>query len=115
MSRADGWSASGSCRHDRPMSGEALRRTAGPGSGPGGAPTAIALSPILSARYRSRDLERIRAAAPGARLVTVSIEGQADGPLDDVEVMLRGWLTSDAFDRLLVRAPHLSWVHSATS
>ena len=59
--------------------------TAGPGSGPDGAPTAIALSPILSARYRSRDLERIRAAAPGARLVTVSIEGLADGPLDDVD------------------------------
>jgi phosphoglycerate dehydrogenase-like enzyme len=73
------------------------------------------LSPILSARYRSRDLERIRAAAPGARLVTVSVEGLADGPLDDVEVMLRGWLTSEAFDRLLARAPHLSWVHSATS
>jgi len=91
------------------------RSTAGPGSGPGGAPTAIALSPILSARYRSRDLERIRAAAPGARLVTVSVEGLADGPLDDVEVMLRGWLSSDAFDRLLVRAPRLSWVHSATS
>lgn len=89
--------------------------TAGPGSGPGGAPTAIALSPILSARYRSRDLERIRAAAPGARLVTVSIEGLADGPLDDVEVMLRGWLNSDAFDRLLARAPRLAWVHSATS
>ena len=88
---------------------------AGPGSGPGGAPTGIALSPILSARYRSRDLERIRAAAPGARLVTVSIEGLADGPLDDVEVMLRGWLLPDAFDRLLVRAPRLSWVHSATS
>ena len=75
----------------------------------------IALSPILSARYRSRDLERIRAAAPGARLVTVSIEGLADGPLDDVEVMLRGWLNSDAFDRLLTRAPKLAWVHSATS
>jgi phosphoglycerate dehydrogenase-like enzyme len=89
--------------------------TAGPGSGPGGAPTAIALSPILSARYRARDLERIRAAAPGARLVTVSIEGLADGPLDDVEVMLRGWLKSDAFDRLLARAPRLAWVHSATS
>jgi phosphoglycerate dehydrogenase-like enzyme len=73
------------------------------------------LSPILSARYRSRDLERIRAAAPGARLVTVSVEGLADGPLDDVEVMLRGWLSSDAFDRLLARAPHLAWVHSATS
>jgi phosphoglycerate dehydrogenase-like enzyme len=87
----------------------------GPGSGPDGAPTAIALSPILSARYRSRDLERIRAAAPGARLVTVSVEGLADGPLDDVEVMLRGWLSSDAFDRLLARAPRLAWVHSATS
>lgn len=90
-------------------------RSAGPGGGPGGAPTAIALSPILSARYRSRDLERIRAAAPGARLVTVSAEGLADGPLDDVEVMLRGRLSSDAFDRLLVRAPRLAWVHSATS
>jgi phosphoglycerate dehydrogenase-like enzyme len=89
--------------------------TAGPGSGPGGAPTAIALSPILSARYRSRDLEKIRAAAPGARLVTVSVEGLADGPLDEVEVMLRGWLSSDAFDRLLARAPRLAWVHSATS
>ena len=89
--------------------------SAGPGRGPGGAPTAIALSPILSARYRSRDLERIRAAAPGAQLVTVSVEGLADGPLDDVEVMLRGWLSSDAFDRLLARAPHLAWVHSATS
>ena len=75
---------------------------------PGGAPTAIALSPILSARYRAGDLERIRAAAPGARLVTVSVEGLADGPLDDVEVMLRGWLGPDAFDRLLARAPRLS-------
>jgi hypothetical protein len=41
--------------------------------------------------------------------------GLADGPLDDVEVMLRGWLSSDAFDRILARAPRLSWVHSATS
>ena len=88
---------------------------AGPGSGPGGAPSAIALSPILSARYRARDLERIRAAAPGARIVTVSAEGLADASLDDVEVMLRGWLSSDAFDRILARAPRLSWVHSATS
>ena len=45
----------------------------------------------------------------------VSVEGLADGPLDDVEVMLRGWLSSEAFDRLLARAPRLSWVHSATS
>jgi len=29
--------------------------------------------------------------------------------------MLRGWLKSDAFDRLLARAPRLAWVHSATS
>jgi len=43
------------------------------------------------------------------------VEGLADGPLDDVEVMLRGWITSDAFDRILARAPRLSWVHSATS
>ena len=91
------------------------RRTAGPGRGPGGAPIAIALSPILAARYRARDLDRIRDAAPGSRLVTLSVEGLADGPLEDVEVLLRGWLSGDAFDRLLARAPNLSWVHSATT
>jgi phosphoglycerate dehydrogenase-like enzyme len=91
------------------------RRAAGPGRGPGGAPTAIALTAILSARYRTRDLERIRAAAPGAHLVNVSVEGLADGPLDDVEVLLRGWLSADAFDRLLVRTPRLVWVHSASA
>jgi phosphoglycerate dehydrogenase-like enzyme len=89
--------------------------SAGPGRGHAGAPVAIALSPILSARYRGRDLERIRAAAPGARLVTVSIEGLADGPLDDVEVLLRGFLSAEAFDRLLARSPRLSWVHSASA
>jgi phosphoglycerate dehydrogenase-like enzyme len=94
--------------------GRAASRS-GPGSGPNGAPTAIALSPILSARFRSRDIERIRAAAPGARIVTVSVDGLADGPLDGVEVMLRGWLNSDAFDRILARAPRLTWVHSASS
>jgi phosphoglycerate dehydrogenase-like enzyme len=92
-----------------------VRTTAGPGGGPGGAPLAIALSPILAARYRARDLERIRDAAPGARLVTLSVEGLADGPLDDVEVLLRGWLSAEAFDRLLARAPRLSWVHSASA
>ena len=91
------------------------RNAAGPGPGPAGAPSAIALSPILSARYRGRDLERIRAAAPGARLVTVSIEGLADGPLDDVEVLLRGFLSAEAFDRILARAPRLAWVHSASA
>ncbi len=97
------------------MTEPAIRTVAGPGHGPQGVPAAIALSPILSARYRARDLERIRAAAPGARLVTVSVEGLADGALDDVEVLLRGWLSAEAFDRLLARAPRLAWVHSASA
>lgn len=93
----------------RPMSGP------GPGSGPGGVPAAIALTPILSARYRAQDLEAIRAAAPGARLVTIGFDGRPDGPLDDVEVMLRGRLPAETFDRILGRAPSLRWVHSATA
>jgi phosphoglycerate dehydrogenase-like enzyme len=98
------------------MSGIApLRRVAGPGSGPGGVPRAIAVSPILSARVRARDLDRIRAVAPAARIVNLSVDGLADGPIEDVEVLLRGWLHAEAFDRLLARAPKLSWVHSATS
>jgi phosphoglycerate dehydrogenase-like enzyme len=92
-----------------------VRTTAGPGRGPNGVPLAIAVSPILSARVRPADLERIQAAAPGSRIVNLSVEGLADGPVDDVEVLLRGWLVAEAFDRLLVRAPHLTWVHSATS
>ena len=90
-------------------------RSPGPGAGPGGVPTAIALTPILSARYRARDLEVIRAAAPGARLVTIGFDGHPDGPLDDVEVMLRGRLPAETFDRILARAPELRWVHSATA
>ena len=90
-------------------------RTPGPGTGPGGVPTAIALTPILSARYRSRDLDAIRAAAPGSRIVTVGFDGHPDGSLDDVEVMLRGRLPAETFDRILARAPALRWVHSATA
>lgn len=92
-----------------------MRASAGPGRGPGGVPLAIAVSPILSARIRPQDLEQIRAAAPGSRIVNLSVEGLADGPVDDVEVLLRGWLVAEAFDRLLARAPNLAWVHSATS
>jgi len=87
----------------------------GPGRGPGGVPSAIALSPVLAARYRPEDLAAIRAAAPGSRLVTLSREGLADGPLDDVEVLLHGWLAADAYERLLARAPDLRWVHSAAA
>ncbi len=92
-----------------------MRSTAGPGRGPNGVPLAIAVSPILSARIRARDLERIQSVAPGSRIINLSVEGLADGPVDDVEVLLRGWLVAEAFDRLLVRAPGLTWVHSATS
>jgi len=87
----------------------------GPGTGPGGVPVAIALTPILAARYRTRDIEAIRAAAPGARIVTIGFDGHPDGPLDDVEVMLRGRLPAEMFDRILARAPSLRWVHSATA
>ena len=88
--------------------------TTDPGAG-GRTPRAIAVSPILSARVRAADLDRIREASPGTRIVNLSIEGHADGPVDDVEILLRGWLSSEAFDRLLAHAPDLRWVHSATS
>jgi len=78
-------------------------------------PAAVALTPILSARYRSSDLARIREAAPGTRIVTVSLEGLADAALDDVEALLRGPLPAPVFDRLLARCPNLRWVHSATA
>ncbi len=87
----------------------------GPGTGPGGVPVAIAVTPILAARYRTQDLEAIRAAAPGARIVTIGFDGHPDGPLDDVEAMLRGRLPAETFDRILARMPALRWVHSATA
>jgi phosphoglycerate dehydrogenase-like enzyme len=88
---------------------------AGAGAGAGRVPAAIALTPILSGRYRAADLERIRAAAPGAHLVSVSREGLADDDLSQVEAMLRGPLPAAIFDRLLARCPNLRWVHSATA
>jgi len=91
------------------------QRYSGPGSGPDGVPAAIGLSPILSARYREKDVERIAAAAPGSRLINLSLEGLADGDLDDIEVLLRGPLPTNVFDRILARAPRLMWVHSATA
>jgi phosphoglycerate dehydrogenase-like enzyme len=60
-------------------------------------------------------LARIREAAPGTRIVTVSLEGRADAALGDVEVLLRGPLPAAIFDRLLARCPNLRWVHSATA
>ncbi len=97
------------------MTGPSLGGSPGPGSGPGGVPRAIALSPILAARYRPADVARIAAAAPGSRLVMLSREGLADGPVEDVEVLLHGFLAPDAYERLLARAPSLRWVHSASA
>ncbi len=88
-----------------------------PARGPriGGVPAAIGLSPILRSRYGPEDLERIRAAAPGTRLVSVAPDGSADGPLDDVEVLLRGsGLGGETLERVLSRAPLVSWIHSAS-
>ncbi|MGI8702972.1 MAG: D-2-hydroxyacid dehydrogenase [Candidatus Limnocylindrales bacterium] len=86
------------------------------GSLSGGVPAAIALTPILSARYHAEHLALIREAAPGARLVNVSLEGLADdADLEEVEVVLRGPMQAEVFDRLLVRCPRIRWVHSATA
>ena len=97
------------------MSATIVTRTSGPGSGPQGVPAAIGLTPILSARYKPEHLARIADAAPASRLVTLSVEGLADGDLSDIEVLLRGPLPQQVFDRLLVRLPRLMWVHSATA
>ena len=97
------------------MTGVEARPAAVGGGEATGVPPAIALSPILSARYRRRDLDAIAAASPGSRLVSVSLEGLADGDLSDVEVLLRGPLPTLVFDRLLSRCPRLRWVHSATA
>lgn len=90
--------------------------TAGPGHGPGGSPSAIAISPVLTGRDAFGSMrEKILEAAPGARLIPVSAEGVADEPLDDVEVLLRGWsLGGDPLDRLVGRAPRLRWIHSVS-
>src|SRR3954466_3043106 len=101
---------------DRDMSATmAASRTSGPGSGADGVPAAVGLSPILSARYKPEHIAPITDATPGSRIVTVSLEGLADGDLSDVEVLLRGPMPQSIFDRLLGRCPRLMWVHSATA
>lgn len=87
----------------------------GPGHGPEGSPLAIAISPVLTGRDAFGSMrERILEVAPGTRLIPVSAEGVVDEPVDEVEVLLRGWsLGGDALDRLVGRAPRLRWIHSA--
>jgi phosphoglycerate dehydrogenase-like enzyme len=96
------------------MSADKIAGLVGPGHGPGGSPLAIAISPVLTGRdaYGAMS-DRILAAAPGARLIPVSADGVADEPLDQVEVLMRGWsLGGDHLDRFVGRAPRLRWIHS---
>ncbi len=88
----------------------------GPGHGPGGSPLAIAISPVLTGRDAYGSMrEKILEAAPGTRLIPVSAEGVADEPLDDAEVLLRGWsLGGDPLDRLVGRAARVRWIHSVS-
>jgi len=88
----------------------------GPGHGPGGAPLAIAISPVLTGRDDYAAMRKqILEASPGSRLIPVSADGVADEPVDEVEVLLRGWsLGGDALDRLVGRAPKLRWIHSVS-
>jgi phosphoglycerate dehydrogenase-like enzyme len=98
------------------MSSDTTAATVGPGHGPNGSPLAIAMSQVFAGRDASAAMrERILAAAPGTRLVGVSAEGLTDEPLDDVEVLLRGWsLDGEQLDRLVGRAPKLRWIHSVS-
>ena len=88
----------------------------GPGHGPDGSPLAIAISPVLTGRDAFGDMrERILQVAPGTRLIPVNADGIADEPLDEVEVLLRGWtLGGDQLDRFIGRAPRLRWIHSVS-
>ena len=88
----------------------------GPGHGPGGSPQAIAISPVLTGRDAFSSMrEKILEAAPGTRVIPVSADGIADEPMDEVEVLLRGWsLGGDPLDRLVGRAPRLRWIHSVS-
>jgi len=98
------------------MSADTTRAPLGPGHGPDGSPLAIAMSPVFAGMDASAAMRaNILAAAPGARLVGISAEGLTDEPLDDVEVLLRGWsLGGEQLDRLVGRAPKLRWIHSVS-
>jgi phosphoglycerate dehydrogenase-like enzyme len=88
----------------------------GPGHGPNGSPLAIAISPVLTGRDAFSSMrDRILAVAPETRLIPVNAEGVADEPVDEVEVLLRGWsLGGDQLDRFVGRAPKLRWIHSVS-
>ncbi len=76
---------------------------------------AIAITPILSARHRARDLERIATAWPDGPFVMVATDGRADGPLDTVQVLFAGALSAEGLERIVGRSPNLRWIHSAAA
>jgi phosphoglycerate dehydrogenase-like enzyme len=98
------------------MSAQNVGAVVGPGHGPGGSPLAIGISPVLTGRDAFGAMRRkILDAAPGSRLIPVSAEGIADEPIDEVEVLMRGWsLGGDALDRFVGRASKLRWIHSVS-
>jgi phosphoglycerate dehydrogenase-like enzyme len=98
------------------MSAQDMNGVVGPGHGPGGSPLAIAISPVLTSRDAFDSMRRkILDASPGSRLIPVSAEGVADDPVDQVEVLMRGWsLGGDALDRFVGRASKLRWIHSVS-
>jgi phosphoglycerate dehydrogenase-like enzyme len=98
------------------MSVESVGGMIGPGRGPGGSPRAIGMSPVLTGRDDFAVLlDKILAAAPGATLIPLSPEGVADEPVEEMEVLLRGWsLGGEALDRLVGRTPRLRWIHSVS-
>lgn len=93
-----------------------VNRIVGPGRGPGGSPLAIGISPVLTGRDAFDAMRRkILEAAPGSRLIPVSAEGFADEPVDEVEVLLRGWsLGGEGLDRFVGRSSRLRWIHSVS-
>jgi phosphoglycerate dehydrogenase-like enzyme len=98
------------------MGAQNVNGVVGPGHGPGGSPLAIAISPVLTGRDAFASMRRkILDASPGSRLIPVSAEGVADDPVDQVEVLMRGWsLGGDALDRFVGRASKLRWIHSVS-
>ncbi len=76
-----------------------------------GSALTVAVTPVLM-RYRASDIERMREAVPGAHIVEVAADGSAAAPLDDAQVLLRGAISTDTYDRLIARMPRLRWVHT---
>ncbi|MFN2483334.1 MAG: D-2-hydroxyacid dehydrogenase [Candidatus Limnocylindria bacterium] len=79
----------------------------------------VLVTPVFGASLPREQVRRIEAVAPDVRCLRVSAEGhvhgEAEGTVEDAEILLRGWLAAPVFDHLLGRAPHLRWVHSAAA